>query len=58
MSRDRRQMSQIASLSSMTATSVCSRSECVDKTLLYGSTTAVETCAGGYTVKPFLDFLP
>jgi len=42
----------------MTATSVCSSSECVDSTELYGSTTAVDTWGEGYTVKPSLDFLP
>merc|ERR1711991_1271707 len=47
MSSERRQMSYIASLSSMTATSVCSSSECVESTELYGSTTAVETCGDG-----------
>ena len=47
MSRLRRQMSYTASLSSITATSVCSSSECVLSTLLYGSTTAVETCGEG-----------
>merc|ERR1712216_1077480 len=43
MSRQRRQMSYRASLSSMTATSVCSRREWVASTALYGSTTAVDT---------------
>ena len=33
-----------ASLSTMNETSVCSSSECVESTQLYGSTTAVETC--------------
>merc|ERR1719335_405407 len=47
MSSERRQMSYIASLSSMTATSVCSSCECVESTELYGSTTAVETCGDG-----------
>ena len=41
----------------MTATSVCSRREWVERTELYGSTTAVETCGDGYTVKPELGFL-
>merc|ERR1719230_2400001 len=58
MSRLRRQMSYTASLSSITATSVCSSRECVERTELYGSTTAVETCGDGYTVKPSFDFLP
>merc|ERR1711988_1068303 len=58
MSRLRRQMSYSASLSSMTATSVCSSSECVERTVLYGSTTAVDTCGDGYTVNPSLDFFP
>jgi len=40
----------MASLSSIAATSVCSSSECVDSTELYGSTTAVDTCGDGYTV--------
>ena len=47
MSRDLRQMSYTASLSNITATSVCSSSACVDSTELYGSTTAVETCGEG-----------
>merc|ERR1719281_223399 len=47
MSRLRRQMSYSASLSTMKETSVCSRSECVESTQLYGSTTAVETCGAG-----------
>lgn len=51
-------MSQIASLSSNTETSVCSRSEWVERTLLYGSTTDVETCGEGQTVNPSLDFFP
>merc|ERR1711981_665751 len=58
MSRQRRQMSYRASLSSMTATSVCSRREWVARTALYGSTTAVDTWGEGYTQKPILDFLP
>jgi len=44
MSRLRRQMSYRASLSTMNETSVCSSSECVESTQLYGSTTVVETC--------------
>merc|ERR1719440_217757 len=47
MSRLRRQMSYSASLSTMKETSVCSSSECVESTELYGSTTAVETCGDG-----------
>merc|ERR1719261_664208 len=47
MSRLRRQMSYRASLSRQKATSVCSRSECVESTQLYGSTTAVDTCGAG-----------
>merc|ERR1740133_948673 len=45
--RLRRQMSYRASLSTMKETSVCSRSECVDSTQLYGSTTAVDTWGDG-----------
>merc|ERR1719240_1248864 len=45
MSRLRRQMSYTASLSRITATSVCSKREWVESTELYGSTTALETCA-------------
>ncbi len=48
----------MASLSNITATSVCSNNECVDKIELYGSTTAVETYGDGKMVKPNLDFLP
>ena len=47
ISNDLRQMSYTASLSNMTATSVCSNNACVLKTELYGSTTAVETCGDG-----------
>merc|ERR1719197_2187365 len=47
MSRLRRQMSYRASLSTMKDTSVCSNSEWVESTQLYGSTTAVETCGDG-----------
>ena len=42
----------------MTATSVCSNKEWVDKMELYGSTTAVEIYGDGYIVNPNLDFLP
>ena len=48
----------MASLSNITQTSVCSNNEWVDKMLLYGSTTAVETYGDGYTVNPNLDFFP
>jgi hypothetical protein len=41
------QMSKMASFSNITATSVCSYSEWVDKIELYGSTIAVETCGDG-----------
>merc|ERR1719163_2007950 len=58
MSRFRRQMSYKASLSTWLVTSVCSRSECTQSTVLYGSTTAVETCGHGHTVKLSLLFLP
>merc|ERR1719343_767353 len=58
MSKLRRQMSYNASLSIMMVTSVCSRSECTHKTVLYGSTTAVATCGHAHTVKDSLDFFP
>merc|ERR1719408_246129 len=58
MSRFRRQISYRASLSYMMVTSVCSKSECTHKTVLYGSTTAVATCGQDHTVKEILDFLP
>merc|ERR1719324_1581561 len=58
MSRLRRQISYSASLSTWLVTSVCSRSECTQSTQLYGSTTAVETCGHGQTVKLSLLFLP
>ena len=54
MSRERRQMSYTASLSSITATSVCSSSECVDSTELYGSTTAVDDLRGRVDGEPEL----
>merc|ERR1711937_350960 len=44
MSKFRRQISQRASLSTWFVTSVCSRSECTHKTVLYGSTHAEEIC--------------
>merc|ERR1719352_1948507 len=50
MSKLRRQMSYSASLSTMVVTSVCSRSEWTQSTVLYGSTTAVATCGQAQTV--------
>jgi len=41
------QISYNASLSNITATSVCSNKEWVDKIELYGSTTAVDTYGDG-----------
>merc|ERR1719440_1565001 len=58
MSRFLRQMSYSASLSYMMVTSVCSKRECTQRTVLYGSTTAVATCGQVQTVKEILDFLP
>merc|ERR1719152_841803 len=58
ISRLRRQISYRASLSTWLVTSVCSRSECTHNTQLYGSTTAVDTCGHGHTVKLSLLFLP
>merc|ERR1719421_34779 len=58
ISRFRRQISYNASLSTWFVTSVCSRSECTQSTQLYGSTTAVDTCGHGHTVKLSFDFLP
>merc|ERR1711881_238332 len=58
MSKLRRQMSYSASLSTMVVTSVCSRSEWTQSTVLYGSTTAVATCGQAHTVKLSFDFLP
>merc|ERR1712078_243119 len=58
MSRFRRQMSYKASLSYMMVTSVCSSKECTQRTVLYGSTTAVETCGQAQTVKESLLFFP
>ena len=58
MSRLRRQMSYMASLSIMKATSECSSMACEHRTELYGSTTAVDTCGDGYTANSTLDFLP
>ena len=51
MSRFLLHISYIASLSSNTATSVCSSNECVACIELYGSTIDVERCGEGYTVK-------
>merc|ERR1719238_2194514 len=58
MSKLRLQMSYKASLSYMMVTSVCSKSECTHRTVLYGSTTAVATCGQAQTVKDSFDFLP
>merc|ERR1719329_844524 len=58
MSKFLRQMSYRASLSYMMVTSVCSKRECTQRTVLYGSTTAVATCGQAHTVKLNLDFLP
>merc|ERR1711957_827194 len=49
MSRLRRQMSYMASLSTMNAQSECSRVVWHVRMELYGSTTAVEICGAGYT---------
>merc|ERR1719146_361746 len=57
MSRLRRQISYSASLSTWFVTSVCSRSEWTQRTQLYGSTTAVDTCGQGQTVNEIFDFL-
>merc|ERR1719356_1385023 len=58
MSRLRRHMSYSASLSYIIVTSVCSRSECTQSTVLYGSTTAVATCGHAHTVKEHFVFFP
>merc|ERR1719421_1354846 len=58
MSRFLRQMSYNASLSTMFVTSVCSRREWTQSTVLYGSTTAVATWGHDHTVKESFDFLP
>merc|ERR1719281_1485720 len=58
MSKFLRQMSYKASLSYMIVTSVCSNNECTQRTVLYGSTTAVATCGQAQTVKLNFDFLP
>merc|ERR1719284_2071170 len=51
MSRLRRQISYRASLSYMIVTSVCSKREWTQRTVLYGSTTAVATWGHAQTVK-------
>merc|ERR1719321_2185823 len=53
-----RQISYNASLSYMIVTSVCSNKLCTQRTVLYGSTTAVATCGQAHTVKLILLFLP
>merc|ERR1719215_1866954 len=58
MSRLRRHISYSASLSIMMVTSVCSSSECTQRTVLYGSTTAVATWGQDHTVKLSFDFFP
>merc|ERR1712050_282271 len=58
MSRLRRQMSYSASLSYIIVTSVCSNKEWTQRTVLYGSTTAVATWGHAHTVKLSFDFLP
>merc|ERR1719201_2890379 len=58
MSRLRRQMSYKASLSTMFVTSVCSKRECTQSTVLYGSTQAGDTCGHDHTVKLIFDFFP
>merc|ERR1719284_1971412 len=58
MSKFRRQISYKASLSTWFVTSVCSRRECTHGTVLYGSTTAVETWGHGHTVNDSLLFFP
>merc|ERR1712048_613182 len=52
MSRLRRQMSY------RMVTSVCSKRECTQSTVLYGSTTAVATWGQAHTVKLIFDFFP
>merc|ERR1740138_1797194 len=58
MSRFLRQMSYNASLSYIMVTSVCSKSECTQSTVLSCSTTAVATWGQAHTVKLIFDFLP
>ncbi|KAH3679985.1 hypothetical protein WICPIJ_008461 [Wickerhamomyces pijperi] len=48
----------MASLSTMKVQSACSKVVWVVKTVLYGSTTEVETCGPGYTANSNLAFLP
>merc|ERR1719163_2476333 len=56
MSKLRRQMSYNASLSTIVVTSVCSSNEWTQRTVLYGSTTAVATWGQAHTVKLNFDF--
>merc|ERR1712228_957790 len=58
MSRFLLQMSYKASLSYMMVTSVCSKREWTQRTVLYGSTTAVATWGQAHTVKLIFDFFP
>merc|ERR1719253_668707 len=58
MSKFLLQISYNASLSYMIVTSVCSSREWTQRTVLYGSTTAVATWGQAQTVKLNLDFLP
>merc|ERR1719355_4251 len=58
MSKLRRQISYKASLSYMMVTSVCSSNECTQRTVLYGSTTAVAICGQAHTVNEHFVFLP
>merc|ERR1711988_1579077 len=58
MSKLRRQISYKASLSTMLVTSVCSSREWTQRTVLYGSTTAVATWGQDHTVNEILDFRP
>merc|ERR1719393_618302 len=58
MSRLRLQISYKASLSYMMVTSVCSSREWTQRTVLYGSTTAVATWGHAQTVNEIFDFLP
>merc|ERR1719387_873564 len=58
MSKLRLQISYKASLSYMMVTSVCSSREWTQRTVLYGSTTAVATWGQAQTVKDNLLFLP
>merc|ERR1719456_805598 len=58
MSRFLRQISYNASLSTMFVTSVCSRREWTQSTVLYGSTHAEEICGHDQTVNEIFDFLP